>query len=228
MEEQLDKIEEQHLDWVSVLNEFYGPFARNLEKATEEMKHAKAETQPSEYTCPECKAPMVYRFGKNGRFLSCSKYPDCKYACPCDKEGKMMEETESEHKCPNCSKPMVQKMGRFGPFLGCSGYPDCKTILNLDKEGNPAPPKPPAEPSGIKCHKCKDGELVIRQSKRGPFLGCNKFPRCRTIVSMKNIENLKALQAEGKWPPANEDLAKEMLATDAKKPAAKKKKKASS
>ena len=228
MEEQLDKIEEQHLDWVSVLNEFYGPFTESLEKATEEMKHAKAETQPSEYTCPECKAPMVYRFGKNGRFLSCSKYPDCKYACPCDKEGKMVEETESKHTCPNCSKPMVQKMGRFGPFLGCSGYPECKTILKLDKEGNPLPPKPPAEPSGIKCHKCKDGELVIRQSKRGPFLGCNKFPRCRTIVSMKNLDKLKALQAEGKWPPANEDLAKEMLATDSKKKATKKKTKKSS
>lgn len=223
MEEQLDKIEEQHLDWVSVLDEFYGPFTENLEKATEEMKHAKAETQPSEYTCPECQKAMVYRFGKNGRFLSCSDYPTCKYACPCDKEGKMVAETESEHKCPNCSKPLIQKMGRYGPFLGCSGYPECKTILKIDKEGNPLPPKPPAEPSGVRCYKCKDGELVIRQSKRGPFLGCNKFPRCRTIVSMKNLDKLKALQADGKWPPANPDDAKEMLATDSKKASAKKK-----
>ncbi|MHC5088078.1 MAG: topoisomerase DNA-binding C4 zinc finger domain-containing protein, partial [Planctomycetota bacterium] len=75
MEEQLDKIEEQHLDWVLVLNEFYGPFSKKLEEAAETMKHAKAETQPSDYTCPECKKPMVYRFGKNGRFLSCSDYP---------------------------------------------------------------------------------------------------------------------------------------------------------
>lgn len=210
MEEQLDKIEEQHLDWISVLNEFYGPFSKSLEKAAEEMKHAKAETQPSEYFCPECKGEMVYRFGKNGRFLSCSKYPDCKYACPCDKEGKMIEASESEHKCPNCSKPMINKMGRFGPFLGCSNYPECKTILKLDKEGNPLPPKPPAEPSGVRCYKCKDGELVIRQSKRGPFLGCNKFPRCRTIVSMKKLDELKTLQAEGKWPPSDIEEAKKI------------------
>lgn len=216
MEEQLDKIEDQHLDWVKVLEEFYTPFKESLAKAAEEMKHAKAQTEPSDYTCTECKAPMVYRFGKNGKFLSCSKYPECKFASPCDKEGKMVEQTAdiTEHKCPNCQKPLVRKTGRFGPFLGCSDYPECKTIVKMDKEGNPLPPKPPAEPSGLKCHKCKTGELVIRQSKRGPFLGCNKFPRCRTIVSMKKIDELKALAADGKWPPATEEEAKKILAPD--------------
>ncbi|MEN8128226.1 MAG: type I DNA topoisomerase [Planctomycetota bacterium] len=223
MEEQLDKIEEQHLNWVDVLNEFYGPFKENLEKAAE-IKHAKAETQPSDYTCPDCSAPMVYRFGKNGRFLSCSKYPDCKFASPCDREGKMIENVESEHKCPNCNKPLIEKTGRFGAFLGCSGYPECKTILKMDKEGNPLPPAPPAEPSGVRCYKCKDGELVIRQSKRGPFLGCNKFPRCRTIVSMKKLDELKALQAEGKWPP--KDIEEGKAIASVKKEPKKTKKKA--
>ncbi len=211
MEEQLDKIEEQHLNWVGVLDEFYGPFKENLEKAMEQMKHAKAETQPSDYTCPECKQPMVYRFGKNGRFLSCSAYPECKYACPCDSDGKMLEQTETEHKCPNCGKPMVHKKGRWGEFLGCSDYPECKTTLKLDKEGNVLPPKPPAEPSGVRCHKCKDGEFVIRQSKRGPFLGCNRFPRCRTIVSIKQLDHLKELQAQGGWPPDSPEKADELL-----------------
>ncbi|MHC5061768.1 MAG: type I DNA topoisomerase [Planctomycetota bacterium] len=211
MEDQLDKIEEQHIDWVGVLKEFYAPFKESLAKATEEMKHAKAETTPSEYTCPKCKQPMVYRFGKNGRFLSCSAYPDCKFAAPCDKDGKLLEEKESEHKCPKCEQPMIQKHGRFGPFLGCSGYPDCKTILGIDKEGNILPPKPPPEPTGIKCYKCKTGELVVRQSKKGPFIGCNKFPKCRTIISMKQVDNLKKLQAEGKWPPKTWEEADEML-----------------
>jgi DNA topoisomerase I len=211
MEEQLDKIEEQHLDWVSVLNEFYGPFKKSIETATAEMKHAKAETTPSEYECPKCGAPLVYRFGKKGKFLSCSGYPECKFAWQCDKEGKMVEQKVSEHKCPNCGKPLVHKNGRFGPFLGCSGYPDCKTIVKVDKEGNIAPPKPPAEPTGLKCYKCREGELVIRQSKKGPFMGCNRFPRCRTIVSIKQKENLLKLQAEGKWPPKTADAADELL-----------------
>jgi DNA topoisomerase-1 len=211
MEDQLDKIEEQHIDWLGVLKEFYGPFKESLDKATEEMKHAKAETTPSEYKCTKCKKPMVYRFGKNGKFLSCSAYPDCKFAAPCDKDGKMLEEKESDHKCPKCKKPMIHKHGRFGPFLGCSGYPDCKSILGIDKEGNILPPKPPPEPTGVKCYKCKTGELVIRQSKKGPFIGCNKFPKCRTIISMKQIDNLKKLQADGKWPPETWEEADELL-----------------
>ncbi|NIA17154.1 MAG: type I DNA topoisomerase [Planctomycetes bacterium] len=212
MEEQLDKIEEQHLNWISVLNEFYAPFEENLAKATEDMKHAKAETKPSEYTCPECKKPMVYRFGRNGRFLSCSDYPTCKYACPCDKEGKMTENNEAtEHICPECKKPMVKKQSRFGEFLGCSDYPNCKTTMRIAKDGSVMPPKPPPEPTGIRCQKCKTGELVIRQSKRGPFMGCNKFPRCRNIISMEQLENLKKLQEKGIWPPDSIEKADELL-----------------
>ncbi|MHC4477780.1 MAG: type I DNA topoisomerase [Planctomycetota bacterium] len=220
MEEQLDKIEEQHLDWIGVLKEFYGPFKESLQIAQEQMKHAKAEMSPSEYECPKCGQPMVYRFGKNGRFLSCSAYPDCKFACPCDRDGNKMEQQMSEHKCPNCGHPMAHKQGRFGPFLGCSDYPNCKTILNVDKEGNVLPPKPPPEPTGIKCYKCKEGELVIRQSKKGPFLGCNRFPKCRTIVSCKEIEHLKQLQSAGKWPPATREEADQILGRKkTKKPA---------
>ncbi|MHC4618172.1 MAG: type I DNA topoisomerase [Planctomycetota bacterium] len=211
MEEQLDKIEEQHRDWLGVLKEFYGPFKQSLETATAEMKHAKAEVTPSEYKCPKCGRPMVYRFGRNGKFLSCSAYPDCKFACPCDSEGRMVEQEETGQKCPSCGKPMLHRNGRFGPFLGCSDYPNCKTVLNIDKEGNVLPPKPPPEPTGIKCYKCKDGELVVRQSKKGPFLGCNRFPKCRTIVSHKEVERLKQMQAAGQWPPKTREEADEIL-----------------
>jgi DNA topoisomerase-1 len=211
MEEQLDKIEEQHLDWIGVLKDFYGPFKESLETAQTEMKHAKAEVTPSEYKCPTCGKQLVYRLGKNGRFLSCSAYPACTFACPCDKDGKMIEEKVSEYECPKCGKPMVYKSGRFGPFLGCSDYPECKTTLKLDKEGNILPPKPPAEPTGVKCYKCKEGELVIRQGKKGPFMGCNRFPKCRTIISIKQLDHLKQLQSEGQWPPETIEQADELL-----------------
>ncbi len=220
MEAQLDKIESEHIDWITVLNEFYGPFKQNLDNAAEQMKHLKAETQPSEYKCPDCGKELVYKFSKNGRFLSCSAYPECKFASPCDREGKIIKDETTEIECPNCKKMMVKKRGRFGEFLGCSDYPDCKTILKLDKQGNVMPPKAPAEPSGVKCHKCKEGELVIRQSKRGPFLGCGRFPRCRNIISIKMVDKLKELQEAGKWPPQSIEQADEILGR--KKPAKKK------
>ena len=211
MEEQLDKIEEQHIDWLGVLKDFYGPFKESLETAQAQMKHAKAEVTPSEYECPKCGKPLVYRFGKNGKFLSCSTYPQCTFASPCDQQGKMVEEKLSEHQCPQCGKPMIYKKGRFGPFLGCSGYPDCKTILKLDKQGNVLPPKAPPEPTGLACYKCKEGELVIRKSKKGPFLGCSRFPRCRTIVNIKHMDELKKLQAEGQWPPQTPEQVEKLL-----------------
>ncbi|MCH9021564.1 MAG: type I DNA topoisomerase, partial [Planctomycetes bacterium] len=225
VEEQLDAISEKQLDWVKVLEEFYGPFKKNLDRAHEEMVHAKAETQPSEYSCPKCKEPVVYRFGKNGRFLSCSAYPECKYSSPCDREGKIQEVEVSEHKCPVCSKPMLFRQSRFGKFLGCSGYPECKTTQKIDKEGNVLPPTPPPIKSGIRCYKCK-GELVIRASKRGPFLGCGSFPKCRTIVSIKQLDHLKELQEKGQWPPATREevdiiLGRKKAATTKIKPKAK-------
>ena len=69
---------------------------------------------------------------------------------------------------------------------------------------NVLPPTPPPKKTGIRCYKCK-GELVIRASKRGPFLGCGSFPKCRTIVSIKQLDHLKELQAKGQWPPASRD-----------------------
>ncbi|NJL31020.1 MAG: hypothetical protein HC898_05005 [Phycisphaerales bacterium] len=87
MESELDKIEEEHHDWVTMLKQFYGPFKERLDNAHEVMTHAKAQTEPAPHTCPTCGASTVFRFGKKGRFLSCSRYPDCKYASPIDVEG---------------------------------------------------------------------------------------------------------------------------------------------
>jgi DNA topoisomerase-1 len=106
---------------------------------------------------------------------------------------------------------MVERRSRFGPFLGCSDYPNCKTILKLDKQGNTLPRKPAPKPTGVKCYKCKGGELVVRESKRGPFLGCNRFPKCRTIVSVKELDHLKQLQSAGQWPPKTPEEADQIL-----------------
>ncbi len=188
MEEELDAVEEQHHDWVEFLHKFYNPFKENLDSAHEAMTHAKAETQPAPYKCGECGADTVYRFGRNGRFLSCSRYPDCKYAAPVDREGVPHNPEETDIACPECGKPMIKRTGRFGPFLSCSDYPDCKGIVNLDKNGAVKLPSPPPLLTDIPCNKCDEGVMNLRRSKRGPWLSCNRFPKCRGRVGWKSLD----------------------------------------
>ena len=180
MEGHLDEIAEGRLAWVKMMNEFYGPFSENLKAAEENLVHAKATVipAPDEYRCKECGAPTVYRFGKSGRFMSCSRYPDCKWATPINREGEPSEPEETNVACPKCGAPMQLRKGRFGPFLGCSKYPDCDGILKLDKQGNPVPPSVPPLETDLPCPKC-ESPLVLRMGKRGPWLSCSKYPKCR-------------------------------------------------
>ncbi|MCA9687383.1 MAG: topoisomerase DNA-binding C4 zinc finger domain-containing protein, partial [Myxococcales bacterium] len=88
MERELDEVEDNSVDWVAMLRRFYVAFSSALEEAHEGMSHAKAEIQPAPYKCPLCGARTCYRFGRNGRFLSCSTYPECNYAAPIDRRGR--------------------------------------------------------------------------------------------------------------------------------------------
>jgi DNA topoisomerase I len=204
MESQLDKIEEDHLDWIQMLERFYGPFMEDLEHAHENLGHAKAEVTPApdEYRCAECGSPTVYRFGKSGRFLSCSRYPDCNWASPIDREGKPRPAAETvDIACPKCGGPMTRRTGRFGPFLGCARYGDkknpCDGILNIDKKGHVVAPSPPALVTDLPCPTC-GSPLNLRGGLRGPWLGCSRFPKCRGRGKWAELpeEKRSALEAE--------------------------------
>ena len=116
MELKLDEIEEKHLDWVKLLQDFYGPFHENVEGALDKLDHAGGT--PSPYDCQKCGRPMCYRISKNGFFLSCTGYPACDGTQPVDQQGKPQMREVSEHKCPECGKEMIKRKGRFGQFLG--------------------------------------------------------------------------------------------------------------
>ncbi|MBT8493300.1 MAG: topoisomerase DNA-binding C4 zinc finger domain-containing protein, partial [Deltaproteobacteria bacterium] len=176
MEAELDKVEDNHTDWVVMLREFYVDFAKDLETAHEELTHAKAEIQPAPYACPECGSKTCYRFGKNGRFLSCTAYPDCNYAAPIDRKGRPLLAEKVDVVSPDDGSDMELRKGRFGPFLASVNYPDSKFVLNLDKKGGikyPAPP--PLKVEELECPKC-DSPMNLRRGKRGPWLGCSTFP----------------------------------------------------
>jgi DNA topoisomerase-1 len=180
MENELDKIEEAHLDWVHVLHEFYDPFKEALARAHEEMVAVRAE--PSEYNCELCTKPMVYRFGRKGRFLACTGYPDCKNAKDVDREGKVVEPTYSKDPCELCNKQMIMRRGKTGPFLGCTGYPDCTNTKPCNDQGV-ALKKIKAEDIKEKCPDC-GSPMSVKFARGRSFLGCSKYPECKATTQM--------------------------------------------
>jgi len=203
MEQQLDDIEEKHVDWVQMLRRFYGPFKKSLDAAYQVMAHAKAEVQPAPHTCPQCGSGTVYRFGRKGKFLSCSTYPDCKYASPIDQEGNPVAQEQTDIACPKCGGPMLVRRGRFGPFLSCLRYPDCDGILNIDRKGYIRLPKVPPLLTDLRCPKC-EAQLNIRRGARGPWLSCSKFPKCRGRMGWSSLDS----ETKSRWEKALEDHEK--------------------
>ena len=197
LEERLDKVATGDVVWTAMLHDFYGRFSKRLETAYEEMSHAKAEMQPAIYKCPECGSETAYRFGKNGRFLTCASYPDCKYAAPIDRQGRPTLPERGDVACPEDGSPMEKRSGRFGPFLASINYPDTKTVVNLDKKGGIKYPSPPALlVESLQCEKCEN-PMNLRNGKRGPWLGCSTFPKCKGRMGWKTLDEdvLKVLEA---------------------------------
>jgi len=181
MENNLDLLESAEVNSLEVLERFYDPFKKNLDIAVTNMLSVKGVGFATHLKCPECDYPIHLKIGKNGPFLACSGYPDCKYTRDYTRDEKgiihpiepMLEEL-TDKTCEKCGKHMVMKSGRYGKFLACSGYPECKYTRSLD-------PKEAGKTIGMKCseEKC-DGEIVERISKRGKtFYGCSRFPKCK-------------------------------------------------
>lgn len=133
MEDELDGIEEGDIDWVVVLKSFYSPFMHSVEAAKTEMKDVKKEVVPTDEVCPLCGRPMVIKWGRRGKFMSCSGYPACKHA----------KSITSGVKCPNgCGGELIQRRSKRGPFYGCSNYPKCTFVARkLPEKEASAPPE---------------------------------------------------------------------------------------
>ncbi len=165
MEDKLDYVEEGKTKWIKVVKDFYKPFNRDLEKATKTPGKVKPQDIATDIKCEKCGLPMVIRWGRHGRFMACSGFPECKNTKPLDNESKPAEPAVTDEKCPKCSSPMVIKAGRFGKFMACSNYPECKTTKPIT--------------TGVKCP-LDGGDIVERRSKKGKlFWSCNNYPKCK-------------------------------------------------
>ena len=124
MEGELDGIEEGRLDKVKVLQDFYAPFKESLDFA---QQHIKKEVIVTDEICGLCGRPMVVKWGRRGKFLSCSGFPECKYS----------KSITSGVKCPQagCGGELIERRSRRGFFYGCSNFPKCTFTSRALPEG---------------------------------------------------------------------------------------------
>jgi DNA topoisomerase-1 len=163
MEEELDQIESGDKKRLQVMQEFYRSFSVAVEKAMNQKEEIKESLQEEHgEKCPKCGRDLIIKWGRNGRFIACTGYPDCKFTKPLKED-----QVETSETCDKCGSPMVVKTGRFGRFLACSRYPECKSTKPIS--------------TGVPCpaEGCT-GTLVEKRSGKGKFFfGCSRYPSCK-------------------------------------------------
>lgn len=153
MEASLDEVALGKQEWVNIIQNFYGPFSERLEKAKKEIPTTKRGPEPIGRDCPKCGHELVIRYGRYGKFISCSNFPKCRYTEPwLEKIGVT---------CPEDGGDLVQRKTRKGrTFYGCANYPECD--FTSWKRPIPTP-----------CPNC-GGLLVINNKKEAKCLKCEE------------------------------------------------------
>ncbi|OGU80330.1 MAG: DNA topoisomerase I, partial [Stygiobacter sp. RIFOXYA12_FULL_38_9] len=157
MEDELDLIANGETEYLRVLNDFYGPFIKDLQEV---------EANLEKIICEKCGGELDLKIGRFGKYFACNNYPECKNIKSLKEiAGGSNEPEYTGETCPKCESKTVYREGKFGKFIGCEKYPDCDftKVITL----------------GMKCPKCNEGEVITRRTKRGKiFYGCNKYPDC--------------------------------------------------
>jgi len=170
VEDSLDEIAKGKKKYIPFLDGQYKPLMENIQKAEKNVKKEDVVVLgDSDEKCPVCGAKMVIKLGRYGKFLSCSRFPECKGMKDINGEGEELDFNKylKVEKCPKCGSKMVLKNGKFGKFWACENYPECKTTMPLLLNE--------------KCPEC-GRNLVEKKSKWGKsFKGCSGYPECKYI-----------------------------------------------
>ncbi len=175
VENDLDEIAEKKIAWKKVIKDFYQPFINNLKMKTKEIKKEDFQKDLGR-KCPKCGNKLIEKFGRFGKFIACSNYPECKYTEKTaeDKaiEDKIVKQESNKNGkvvCDKCGAEMTVKTGPYGPFLGCNNYPKCKNIKKVENK------------IGVKCPECGK-DIIEKKSKKGRlFFGCSGYPNCKFV-----------------------------------------------
>jgi DNA topoisomerase-1 len=162
METELDKVEGAEEKWQDVVKFFYGPLHVDLERSGERTAELKKLAQEeTDEDCPKCGRKLIRKWSRNGQFLACPGFPDCRYS------KSIGEEEALDRKCPECGGELHYKSGRFGRFIACGNYPECKYTEAVSL--------------GVPCPEegC-DGKISEKKTRRGKiFYGCTRYPKCK-------------------------------------------------
>ena len=151
MEEKLDGVESGDVEWVQMLETFYGPFEETVKKASETIERVKIEDEVSDIPCEKCGAMMVYKTGRFGKFLACPNFPNCRNTKA------IIEKIDVP--CPKCGAALIKRKSKRGKvFYGCEKYPDCD-FVSWDK------------PTAMQCPKC-GGMMVQKVGQNGSYITC--------------------------------------------------------
>src|ERR1700728_736432 len=183
MEVELDEIEEGKIDWREAMSDFYERFQKDLEHAERHMTDIKRMEEPTGEACEKCGKPLVIKWGRFGKFIACTGYPECSNTRelppdPASAEG--LSEQDAEEYCENCGRVMVLKKGRFGQVYAVSGFSDLKTTKQIG-----GTQKKSDVPLEEKCPQCGNN-LVLKNGRFGEFTACSTYPKCK-YVKQKTI-----------------------------------------
>lgn len=187
MEDELDDIAIGKREYAKTLKDFYIPFQKELKEKDKLAKATNMGEAPDDTICPKCKSPMIVKLSRNGKFYSCSRYPDCDGARTI--EGKELEgPKETGEICPLCGKKKVKGGGGKlvirerrdggGTFISCSRYPKCKFIKQDEEELK-------RKMTDVTCPMCDKGKMMERKGRFGIFYSCSNYPDCKNAIKAK-------------------------------------------
>ncbi len=151
VEDRLDRVEEAEVEWRDVLSDFYRPFSEELARADQDIEKVSVPTETTDEVCSVCGRPMVIKYGRFGKFLACSGYPECKNT------EALVEKTGGV--CPKCGSDLVVRRSKRGrTFYGCRAYPECDFVTWW-------------RPTEKTCPRC-NSSLAMRRRGRHDTLVC--------------------------------------------------------
>jgi len=178
MEDELDEIAEGKRGYEKTLKDFYTAFHKAVKGKEKIPKITSMGDAPQEFPCPICAGPMEYKLSKNGRFMSCKKFPACLGARKED-GSEIAPPKEIGEPCPECKDgKLIEREGRFGRFIACSNYPKCKFVKQDPNELEKMK-------TGVACPVCTKGEMMQRKGRFGIFFACSNYPACKHAIKAR-------------------------------------------